>query len=111
MPVNRVLTHPDFAARNQWVLERLWGAQLPGAPGRWPQFKRFPRLQVLELTCDQTVSLTGAMVGLLGHGTTGIWLLAGPAVSIALYMRGMESCAELPAQRLSTHLKQYRSNF
>ncbi|PRW20190.1 hypothetical protein C2E21_9235 [Chlorella sorokiniana] len=53
VPVNRVLTHPDFAARNKWVLERLWGAQLPGAPGRWPQFKHFPRLQILELTCDQ----------------------------------------------------------
>lgn len=53
--MNRVLTHPDFAARNKWVLERLWGAQLPGAPGRWPQFKHFPRLQILELTCDQQV--------------------------------------------------------
>lgn len=67
--MNRVLTHPDFAARNQWVLERLWGAQLPGAPGRWPQFKRFPRLQVLELTCDQTVSLGVALLGCRIPGT------------------------------------------
>lgn len=53
MPINRVLTHPDFAARNSAVLTRLWGAAVATAvPGRWPQFRHFPRLEVLELCCD-----------------------------------------------------------
>ncbi|KAL4451263.1 hypothetical protein ABPG77_009335 [Micractinium sp. CCAP 211/92] len=53
MPINRVLTHPDFAARNSAVLTRLWGAAVATAvPGRWPQFRHFPRLEILELSCD-----------------------------------------------------------
>ncbi|KAL4420835.1 hypothetical protein ABPG75_010491 [Micractinium tetrahymenae] len=53
MPINRVLTHPDFAARNSALLTRLWGAAVATAvPGRWPQFRHFPRLEILELSCD-----------------------------------------------------------
>ena len=50
--INKVLTNPDWAARHRWVLRRLWGAQLIGAPGRWPQFRHFPQLHTLELHCD-----------------------------------------------------------
>jgi hypothetical protein len=50
--INRLLTNPDFAARNRWTLQRLWGAQMLGAPGRWPQWRHFPGLETLELSCD-----------------------------------------------------------
>ena len=57
--INRLLTNPDFAARNKWSLQRLWGAQLAGAPGRWPQWRHFPALHTLELSCDSQAMAMG----------------------------------------------------
>lgn len=54
--INRLLTNPDFATRNRWTLQRLWGAQLVGLPGRWPQWRHYPAIQTLELGCDSMAS-------------------------------------------------------
>jgi hypothetical protein len=57
--INRLLTNPDWVERNRWVLQRLWGAQMVGAPGRWPQWRHFPALETLELSCDSQALAMG----------------------------------------------------